>query len=144
MGYAYKTSVPVDRSQCEIKKILTKYAAKSFAYGETDASCVVMFEMASRRIKFVLPMMTKESCNKNDSVPSDKEIDQEARRRWRCLVLCIKAKLESVESGITTFEQEFLAHIVLPNGQTVGSTIMPQIESSYKNGEMPPLLGYHQ
>ena len=33
--------------------------------------------------------------------------------------LVIKAKLEAVEAGVTTFEQEFLANMVLPDKTTV-------------------------
>lgn len=140
MSYAEKTSVPVDRSQSEIKKILGKYGATGFAYGENGSTSVVMFEMSRRRIKFVLPMPQPPSSNA--TVASIKTYDQLCRSRWRCLVLAIKAKLECVESGITTLEQEFMAHIVLPNGSTVGQTILPQIEKSYQDGKMPPLLGY--
>ena len=48
------------------------------------------------------------------------------RQRWRALNLAIKAKLEAVESGIVTFDQEFLAHIVGPSGQTVKPLIALQ------------------
>ena len=53
-----------------------------------------------------------------------------------------KAKLEAVETGITEFEDEFLAHIVLPNGQTMGEFAKPQIAHAYDTGDMPPLLGH--
>jgi hypothetical protein len=62
------------------------------------------------------------------------------RQRWRALALAIKAKLEAVESGIATFEEEFMAYIVLPDGQTVGEFLSPQIEAAYSSGRMPPLL----
>lgn len=140
MSYAEKTSVPVDRSQAEIKKILSKYGASGFAYGEQGTRSVVMFEMAKRRIKFILPMPNPPS--PNATLASIKTYEQLCRSRWRCLVLAIKAKLECVESGITTLEQEFMAHIVLPNGATLGEVVLPQIEQSYQNGKMPPLLGY--
>jgi hypothetical protein len=43
--------------------------------------------------------------------------------------------------GITTFEEEFLAHIVLPHGKgTVGGRLMPQIDKAYESDKMPPLL----
>lgn len=35
--YASKTSVSADRSQAEIKKILTKYGATAFAFAETHS-----------------------------------------------------------------------------------------------------------
>lgn len=140
MSYASKTSVPIDRSQAEIKKILSKYGATGFAYGEQGTRAVVMFEMAARRIKFILPMPNPPS--PNATLASTKTYEQLCRSRWRCLVLAIKAKLECVESGITTLEQEFMAHIVLPNGKTVGEAVIPQIAQSYTDGHMPPLLGY--
>ncbi len=140
MSYATKTSVPVDRSQGEIKKILAKYGASGFAYGENLDQSVVMFEMAGRRVKFILPMPKRPSDHATQA--SVKTYEQLCRSRWRCLVLAIKAKLECVESGITTLEQEFMAHIVLPNGQTVGQIMIPQIASSYESRKMPPLLGF--
>jgi len=140
MTFASKTYVPIDRTQGEIKNTLSKYGADGFAYGENRGQSVVMFEMGGRRIKFVLPMPPQPSDRATQA--SIKTYEQLCRTRWRCLLLAIKAKLECVESGITTLEQEFLAHIILPNGQTVGSVMIPQIESSYNNGKMPPLLGF--
>lgn len=140
MSYAEKTSVSINQSQAEIKKILTKYKADGFAYGENLGVSIVMFEMAGRRIKFLLPMPPRPK--EFATQASIKTYDQICRTRWRCLVLAIKAKLECVESGITTLEQEFMAHIMLPNGATVGQVMVGQIESAYKSNKMPPLLGY--
>jgi hypothetical protein len=68
-------------------------------------------------------------------------LDQATRSAWRALLLVIKAKLEAVETGITTFEDEFLAHLVLPNGQTVGEWAIPMIAEAYENGlRLPPML----
>ena len=54
--------------------------------------------------------------------------------------MVIKAKLEAVESGISIFEEEFLAHLVLPDGKTVGQFMLPQVEAAYETGKMPKLL----
>jgi hypothetical protein len=43
----------------------------------------------------------------------------------------VKAKLEAVESGITSFEDEFLAHVMLPNGGTVSDLLRPQLAAAY-------------
>ena len=51
----------------------------------------------------------------------------------------VQAKLEAVESNITTLEQEFLAHIVLPGGKTFGDEVIPQLEKIYKTGKVPAL-----
>ncbi len=44
------------------------------------------------------------------------------------------------EAGITIFEDEFMAHIVLPDGRTVGEYMLAPIEDSYRTGQMPALL----
>jgi len=62
---------------------------------------------------------------------------QACRARWRALLLCIKAKLEAIESGITEFEDEFLPYIVLPDGRTAAEWLRPQIAIAYKTNRMP-------
>jgi hypothetical protein len=69
-----------------------------------------------------------------------KEWEQAVRQRWRALALVIKAKLEAVESGISEFESEFMANIVLPDGKSVGEWMRPQIAEAYRIGEMPSML----
>ena len=66
--------------------------------------------------------------------------EQAVRQRWRALALVVKAKLEAIEAGITTFEEEFLAYIMLPDGQTVGQWIKPQVDDAYRLGTMPTTL----
>lgn len=141
MSYAKTTSVPIERSQAEIRKILAKYKATGFAFGEQANRAVIMFELAERRIRFILPLPQPPSANATQT--SVKTYEQICRSKWRSLVLAIKAKLECVESGIATLEEEFMAHIVLPNGITVGEAMTPQIEKAYKSGKMPPLLGHN-
>lgn len=142
MAYAEKTKVPVDRSQAEIKKTLTKYGASSFVFGETVEKALVQFDVAGKRIKFVLPLSVHGiEREKRGYIAAQTKVDQVNRSKWRSLSLAIKAKLECVDAGITTLEQEFMAHILLPNGSTVGDVVLPEIESSYQNKKMPPLLG---
>ena len=66
--------------------------------------------------------------------------EQSTRQRWRALLLVIKAKLEAVESEITEFESEFLAHIVMPDGATIAEHTLPMISKAYETGKMPKLL----
>lgn len=147
--YAANTDVSSERSRNEIEKTLSRYGASGFMYGWHMHNYIVAFEMHGRRIKFVLPLPDKKSKefthtpNRGTARSVDeieKVWEQACRQRWRALALAIKAKLEAVESGITTFEEEFMAHIVLPNGSTIGSWMVPQIETAYKNHRMPPLL----
>ena len=146
--YSKDTKVTVDRSRAEIERTLQRYGASSFMYGWNEDAAVIAFEMAGRRIKFVLPLpdagdpefLRTPSGRRRTQAQAEKEYEQAVRQRWRALALAIKAKLEMVESGITTLEQEFLAHIVLPSGQSVGEWLAPQVERAYTTGRMPALL----
>nr|BFD58946.1 hypothetical protein CKG001_10530 [Bdellovibrio sp. CKG001] len=145
MSYADKTTVPVERSQAEIRKTMSKYGATAFSFAETRSIAQVQFEIKGKRVKFDMPMPahgTAEVENRGRKVlATEKQVEQMIRSKWRSLALAIKAKLECVEAGITTLEQEFLAHIVLPNGQTFGDFAIPQIATAYNEGRMRPLLG---
>lgn len=146
--YAADTSVPSDRSRAEIEGTLHRYGATQFAYAWGESSALIGFVANGRQVRFTLVMP-----NPNDSSFTRTETgrprtataaraayDQATRQRWRALALVIKAKLEAVDAGITVFEDEFLAHIVLPNGSTVGDTVRPGIEAAYLTGQVPPLL----
>ena len=153
MRYASKTQVSSEKSKAEIERTLTRYGATEFLYGTKPEWAVVAFKMAGRQIRFKMPMPQRGSAEFTEykrghytydrtSDAADKLYEQAIRQKWRALALVIKAKLEAVESGITEFEDEFLAHIVLPNGQTMGEFAKPQIEHAYSTGKMPPLLGH--
>lgn len=126
--YAQRTKVPVAKSRTDIEATLKRYGADGFLTGEADGVAMVAFRMRGRHIKFTLDAPDK---------------PQEERQRWRALLLAIKSKLESVESGIEMFEDAFMAQIVLPDGQTVGQVMRPRIVTAYETGDMPPLLPYH-
>jgi hypothetical protein len=147
--YAANTSVSVEKSRAEIEQLLMRYGATSFMYGLMPGMAGIQFEMNSRRLKFILPLPSRDE-KRFHQTPAKKlmrspeeayrEWEQACRQRWRALALAIKAKLETVECGISTFEDEFMAHIVLPNGSTVSDFMRPQIAQSYETGSMPRML----
>lgn len=134
------------RSRAEIERLLTRYGAQRFMSGWDRESATIAFEANGRRVRFVIPLPTDAEVAKTRSGRNRNERDaanakaSEERRRWRALALVIKAKLEAVETGVCAFEDEFLAHFVLPNGDTVSDWIRPQLEKSYDTGKLPPLL----
>ena len=134
MTYAARTKVPIDRSKKAIEDLLLRYGADQFIAGWAHAQALVQFRAHGRYVKFLLPIPERKDYR---SVAS---WEQDCRARWRALTLCIKAKLEAVEAGITSFDDEFLAHFILPNGSTVSQFLVPQIEAVYANGKMPALL----
>ena len=145
--YAENTTVSTDRSRSEIEKTVSRYGATNFLYGWDEDNAVVQFKCEDRLVRFVLPLPDKKDFRltpKRRYLRSEqdqlKAWEQACRQRWRALALAIKAKLEAVETGITSFEREFMAHIVLPDGQTVADYMIPQIEQAYLTCEMPKLL----
>lgn len=147
--YAERTSVNSDASRAEIERTLRRYGASAFGYGWEGQQATVMFVLANRRIRFELPLpdpdadeftRTPARGNARSADAAEKAYEQAVRQRWRALALVIKAKLEAVEAGISTVEDEFLAFVVLPNGSTVSQWVQPQIEQSYATGQMPPML----
>ena len=143
--YAQNTSVSVSKSKAEIEDTLNRYGCSGFASGYKDDLAFIAFEMSERQCKFILPMPPKSDYSKTEkgknrtADATHKAWEQACRQRWRALALAIKAKLEAVECGIVTFDQEFLAHIVGPNGRTVGQTVIPAIEAGAKQ---LPQLGF--
>lgn len=149
--YAANTDVSSDRSRSEIERILTRYGADAFAYARQGRSSMISFQMQNRRVKFVIEMPdpgsrefthTETGRQRKSVYQVEKAYEQATRQKWRALALVIKAKLEAVESGISEFEEEFLANIMLPDGQTVGSYSIPRIAKIYDDGEMVALLPY--
>lgn len=144
--YAEGTSVSMAKSREEIERLLSRYGATSFMYGTDANTAAIAFEMSGRRIRFSLKYPTLQSFaytrnNVERTTATQKAAyDQEIRRLWRSLTMIIKAKLEAIEAGVTTLEEEFLAQTMMPNNQTVAEWFEPQIDQIYRSGMMPPLL----
>lgn len=149
--YAASTEVSSSKSRDEIERTLQRYGADQFMYGWKDTDAVVGFRMEGRHVRFILPLPSKadkafteyESRGKLWLRAPDvaaKLYEQAVRQRWRALALVIKAKLEAVETGISVFEDEFMANIMLPDGKSVGEWMRPQIASAYLTHTMPSML----
>lgn len=133
-------------SRLEIERTLVKYGADNFAYATAVGKAMIGFTMQGRQVKFILPLPKKEEfrltpTGRDRTEKSQYDAwEQACRQRWRALLLVIKAKLEATECGISTFESEFMANIVLPDGQTAGDFMLPQIAAAYDSGTMPAML----
>lgn len=151
--YAAKTEVTPERSRAEIEETLRRYGASEFHSGWKPGEAVIGFRIDNLFVRFKLPLPDKAEkrfthktdrsgfFTKRTDQQAAREWDQEVRQRWRALLLVIKAKLEAVECKISSLESEFLAHIVLPNDQTMGEWIITDMLPSVRAGKMP-LLGY--
>lgn len=146
MAYARTTKVAEDRSRNEIEKLVTKAGGINYGYATTQTFAIFQFEIEKRTVRFRVPLPDRKEfpyIRRGRKVPGyidEAAFEQERRRRFRALLLVIKAKLESRESKIETFEDAFLAQIVMPGGHTVSELLGDKIDAAYKSGKVGPLL----
>lgn len=151
MAYAEDTKVTIGASQAEIQRLIQRYGAKRYAtaYDEDSRTAVIQFDAEGLRVMFRLTLphpddFTYDTADRKRTAEARRNAyDKECRRLWRALALVIKAKLESVESGIESFEEAFLPQLLIPGsgGQTFSEFAVPEIRESYRTNTLPPLLG---
>ena len=136
--YARTTQVGTERSRAEIERLVRRFGASGFAYAWTEDAATIAFHVGNLTIRIVLPLphpadpafwLTPTKRRRTER-QAQEAYEAEVRRRWRALVAVIKAKLVAVEDNISTMEQEFLAYVVLPNGQTLGEWAGPQLNDA--------------
>jgi len=134
--YAEGTGVPVERSKAELERLLTRHGASQRGIMEDDAigRAIVMFTLEGRQYRIDVPLPTRKE------FPEQRRREQRTRERWRALILMVKAKLELCALGVSTVEREFLADLVLPDGQRLHAALINGIRKAYETGSMPPLL----
>lgn len=128
MAYAERTDVPFDRSMQQILTLVRKHGADQVGQFEGNGQLALQFTLDGRMIRFRIPLADAQS---------KRSAEQVKRQRGRALLLVIKAKLESVETGIETIEQAFLANVVTSDGSTVHERIAGHLAIEYESGEPP-------
>ena len=126
MAYAEKTPVSVVDTIAEIRRVIVKHGGSQFVFGVAETHVLVGFTKDGRMVRL--------------RVPQDPKQEQKNKALCRALLLVTKAKLEAVAAGVSVFEDEFLANVVLPDGQLVGGQVRPAITAAYEGRVMPPLL----
>lgn len=154
-AYAETTTVPIDRSQAEVRSILNAHGCTKFLLADEGATSIIRAVLEKKgagtvqlAFKVSLPAGAEFAKFKDrygylrSRTPESahKEWTQECRRRWRCLVVVLKAKFAAVESGIESFQDAFLANLVLPSGETVGAWAGREIGPAIAEGRMPAQL----
>lgn len=146
--YADRTEVPTDRSIAEIQRLVRAAGANQFSYGlDTEHApplAWVQFKLRGWVLRFIVKLpnptdaqFTATPTGKlRGAAQAEAAYQQEERRRWRELVLVLKAKLVGIESGVVAFEEEFLAYAVLPDGRTAGEVLVPAVDR-VQRGELP-------
>src|SRR5437660_4016317 len=109
------TRVEVHRSRYELERVLQKHGAHDVLFVEADANAAIQFAMRGHYVQLALPLPDPEntlfthtpSGRARATAAQERAYDQALREHWRSLVVAVRGKLQSVESGITTFEHEF-------------------------------------
>ncbi|HEV2036914.1 MAG TPA: hypothetical protein VGU71_22410 [Candidatus Dormibacteraeota bacterium] len=149
--YAEDTEVPVASSQADLQRLVIRAGADqcAVAWDQTQGAAV-RFRLAGRYAQLHVPPPTgKKLAELRLRRPrtDDREIaDQEERRCWRALLLLVKAKLEAIESGITTAEREFMPDLLLADGRRLEQWAAPELAAMYETGSLPalPAIGSHR
>lgn len=148
--YANNTSVSPEKTQSDIRETLRRYGAGKFGIMEEDGKAHVMFEYHNLMIQITISLPDKKTFIKTDtgrqrkSSAINESYNQAVRQRWRALLLAIKAKLEAVESNISSIEKEFMAFVVMPDGKSLGDHLIPKLEEISTTGKMPKLLPFSE
>jgi hypothetical protein len=143
--FAEGTEISAERSRADIETLLRKHGASEFAVYTSDERTVYMYRLKGMMVRHQVEYPAAKSFQKYNHLKTplltkeklEKAAESEWRRRWRALLLVCKAKLEMIDSGGSTFEREFLADILLANGETMGQVMLPRVEEMYRTGGMP-------
>lgn len=142
-NYVRGASITCAASREEIQGMLAGYGATGFHCGWKDGGAAVAFTAGDRQFRFVLalPGQAGDPLQSRRTGPDRQSAEEVSRRRWHKLSMLIRAKLEAVDSGIATFDEEFLAYMVVPGGNTVFQDVAPAIDTAYATALRTPLLG---
>ncbi|RSV41510.1 hypothetical protein CA234_09560 [Sphingomonas sp. ABOLE] len=145
MAYADRTEVAFEKSIAEIVGMLRRAGAQSIGQMDEPTRFTIQFALADRLVRFAIAMPSIEDAPKRDGRGAALDAKQRStrreqmvRQRGRALMLVIKAKLESVESKVETFEEAFLANVVMANGQTLYERVAEPIAVEYRTGAVQP------
>ena len=124
--YAQNTTVPIERSQAAIRKLLDRVDADQFMFGGDGSRIVIGFRAHDRYVRIDLPI--------EDDKP------QTERMKWRHAVLYITARVTEIQNEMLSFDEAFLPNLVLPDGSTFRDLALPAVTQTYETGELPALL----
>lgn len=133
--YAKNTKVTASRSKVQVQELLVNYGIDEFFFGTSPRGEGVGFKYDGKVYKHNVPMP-----NRND-FRNETQHNQAIRQRWRIFYMSLKMKLEEVQDGGISFEDQFLSMMTLPDGSTVADFMkLPENVEKLNEAEMPKLL----
>jgi len=129
------TKIRPEKSQADITRELNRYTIYEIQHTDQKDKFSVAFKVELEEVG--TPLMIR------IDVPYDKTKDTEDNIGWkkqrvlyRVLFYYIKALLNTWDSGLKTFTEIFMPHLVLPNGGTVEQMLLPKIGKAIAEGKM--------
>lgn len=146
-GYAKGTQVSSDRTVGQIKGIVERFGADTFAFASHNKGGMVSFRYRGRVVRFELPLPDRtseqftltERGKERSPTAAMKSWEEACRMKWRSLFLLIKSLLIAIEDGLLDFDRAFFHDIVTPDGTTVGEQLMRKVQHMIENGKPAPL-----
>ena len=134
---SYKTTqVNWARSQSQIYKMLGELGIYEIRFTNVKSRFVLEFlvqirdEEKPRAVRIVVPIKYQGD--------NDKEREKELNIVHRILLNHLKAKFIAIKTGLTEFEEEFMAHLIITdnqgNSRTIGETLLPQYKKAIDEG----------
>jgi hypothetical protein len=113
-AFAQGTTVSSGKSKMEVDALLEKHGATQRGVMENNGTASILFALAGRCYRIDVPLPANST-------------DQLTRERWRAVVLMVKAKLELVRIGASTIEREFLADLIMADGNKLADHIRARL-----------------
>lgn len=133
--YAKTTTVPVNKSRSQIQDELERFGVDEFFFGTSKRGQGIGFKYNERVYKMNVPLPER------TEGMSENQYQQALRQRWRVLRMSMKMELEKIESGVISFEDQFLAQMCLPDGSNVSQFMRkPENLELLSKSKMPKML----
>jgi len=142
MSPAYEdTSVSIDKSQAQIRKLLNKFNVKAIRFTSYPSYALLEFMREVSDKQYVPYRITVEPKVRDWARNSARELDRAERQVWRVAYWWLKSKLEAIEFGLVEFEQDFLPYMLLQDSvgheETVAKVFFERLAGRIGSPEDP-------
>lgn len=131
------TDVHWSKTQVQIQKMLTELGIYDVRF--TNVKDKFVLEFLVTVILGEKPRAVRITCPISADVEDENARTKELNITHRMLLAHVKAKFVAIGRGLTEFEQEFMAHLVVTdkqgNSRTMGEMILPQYAQGLESGE---------
>jgi crotonobetainyl-CoA:carnitine CoA-transferase CaiB-like acyl-CoA transferase len=138
------TSIAVEKSQAEIRGLLRRFIDGGYRIEERKSAdgtehAALAFSNGQHEVRFVaeidppdydaVSVLARRARTRTRAEIEDELREAHRRETWHGLAQAIKARLRSVDVGVQTFEEAFLANIVVDTdtGETVYQRMSTQL-----------------